>query len=658
MAISCCRDISPSAILGARPTGDAQDELGHLDSSGFAARASHSPRHPTPQHMVDWQEQERLLRFLLQFLARLEQINDPCVILQRLCDELVDASPHIRLAWVWLGDQNVTTIEPQIIAGPARAYAQTLRIHRSKLTAQGPVFQALLHQSTRWIQISTDSPFAPWQEAADRYGFRQAVALPLHLQQTGQYGVVVFYADTDDYFERIGLEPFQAFVQLGEVALRQSDLFAQLARHATSDPLTGLLNRRGMEHALKAAFDSAQSSNQGFGLVLLDLDRFKLINDSYGHPAGDAVLRQVAELLRELVRQGDAIARWGGEEFLILLPQQTLETTHQTAQRLREAIATMRVIHGQHTIHLTASLGIATWSGSSCTLERLTARLDSLLYDAKRSGRNKVKGFGGVESHVLSQGAQIQNALDTNRIGVAYQPLMQLESNQVVGYEALARMWTPDGQVIAASAFISAAHRLRLEHRIDAAVSQQALQHCFNAHLEDAQSTRKHLINCSADFLSRPDCIDTLLRTAEAHRTACGTRSLVGSHVIIEITERQILGHPQETLALLQPLLDFGFELAVDDFGSGYSSFLYLLDLPVRYLKIEMELVQRAAVDPKARVMVRSIQTMAQDLGILTIAEGIETEVQRDLMREIGIAWGQGYLWGKPGVDLPRVVSA
>lgn len=150
------------------------------------------------------------------------------------------------------------------MAGPARAYAQALRIHRGIPTVQEPVFQALLHQTTNWIQASADPLSAPtaWHEAAARFGFPQAMALPLHLRQSGQYGVVVFYADADDYFERIGLAPFQAFVQLSEVALRQSHLHAQLERHAATDPLTSLLNRRGMEQSLTAAF--ARTQRTGF----------------------------------------------------------------------------------------------------------------------------------------------------------------------------------------------------------------------------------------------------------------------------------------------------------------------------------------------------------------------------------------------------------
>ncbi|MDE1954047.1 MAG: EAL domain-containing protein [Betaproteobacteria bacterium] len=445
------------------------------------------------------------------------------------------------------------------------------------------------------------------------------------------------------------LREAEAAREVSQAAFRaQIQTSQNLAIH---DPLTGLLNRRGMEQALSDAFARAQHAGDGFGMILMDLDRFKLINDSYGHPAGDRILLHVADLLRAHLHQDDAISRWGGEEFLILLPRQDLEETHQTAQRLREAIAVTHVLHDQHTIHATASLGITTWSGTACTTERLIARLDSLLYDAKRGGRNQVKGFEGQESHILSHGAQIQVALDTDRIRVAYQTLVDLHTDHVVGYEALARMVDPDGGTIPANAFIHAAHRLRLEHRIDTTVSQQALRRCFNAQLADETMPRKFLINCSADFLSRPDCIKALLKAAEEHRTVCGTKSLNGNHVIIEVTERQMLARPKESRALLQPLLDFGFELAVDDFGSGYSSFLYLLDLPVKYLKIEMELVQRATTDPRARTMVQAIQAMAHHLAIKTIAEGIETAQSRDLMRAIGVDWGQGYLWGQPVLE-------
>ncbi|MHB1668402.1 MAG: putative bifunctional diguanylate cyclase/phosphodiesterase [Thiomonas sp.] len=504
--------------------------------------------------------------------------------------------------------------------------------------SRGPVFGTFLRVPEWPLIVGVSLPYA----ALVSTWLRNMAPMAAILVVMGLLGTALL---------RLGLNRLREAETAREAS--QAALQAQIQtsqNQAITDPLSGLLNRRGIEQALSDEFARAQRTGEGFGLVLMDLDHFKLVNDSYGHPAGDSVLLRVADLLREHVRQGDAVARWGGEEFLILLPRQNLERTHQTAQRLREAVAVMRVTHGPHTIHVTASFGIAAWSGAACTPAQLIGRLDSLLYDAKRSGRNRVKGLEAQESHILSHGARIQSALDGGRVRAAYQPLVDLRTGETVGQEALARMLTPSGEVMPAADFIGAAHRLRLEHRIDAVVSHLALEHC-GKRTRGGGLPMKHLINCSADFLSRPDCVQGLLDAARSQCVACGQTQGSAKPVVIEITERQILGHPKETLAMLQPLLDFGFELAVDDFGSGYSSFLYLLNLPVKYLKIEMELVQRAVTDPKARVMVKSIQAMARELGILTIAEGIETPEMRDLMGSIGVDWGQGYLWGRPELD-------
>jgi diguanylate cyclase (GGDEF)-like protein len=584
---------------------------------------------------------------LLQMATGLVESPDCAAVLQRLCDALVAASSNIRLAWVWRGPADTQSITPQVMAGPAREYAESLRIDRTWFTAKGPVYQTLMGEDVAWMRVTRLSLFGPWRRAASRHGFGEAIALRLDGLADDQVGVVVFYADRPDYFEDIGLSPFHAFVAVAKAMLRQSQTVQTLRELAVKDQLTGLLNRRGMQEALSKALARAKRSGEPFGLILMDLDRFKLLNDSYGHPAGDATLVHVATVLRSTLREEDAIARWGGEEFLMVLAQQDLQASALVAERLRHNIAATPLTVGRRSISLSASLGVTAWSSSEDTAEQLIAEMDSLLYDAKRNGRNTIKSKLDTQSHTISLGSQLQTALTEDRICVAYQPLVDLHDARIVGHEALARMVTPDGQIVSAQSFIGAAHHMRLEHRIDTAVIGQVVRHCAAANAVSTLQGTRHLVNCSADFLGRAECVQGLLEMVRAIRPDCRNRA--GPRpLIIEITERQILKDPHETLKLLQPLLDFGIELAVDDFGSGYSSFLYLLDLPVRYLKIEMQLVQRAMLDPKARIMVRSIQSMARELGILTIAEGIETEAQRDLMREIGIDWGQGYLWGKP----------
>ena len=591
----------------------------------------------------------RLNAALLQHATTLVDSADSHTVLQRLCDALTAASPHIRLAWIWIGSPQAMDIRPQIYAGPASDYAAQLRIDRNWLTRKGPVFQAMLQREIAWMRIGRLSLYRPWRVAAKRHGFAEAIAMRLDDLPADQIGVVVFYADQPDYFERIGLEPFRAFVDLARAALRQSHTLEQLERAVRHDALTHLLNRYGMREALDDALSRARALGEPFGLILLDVDRFKLLNDSYGHPAGDAALVHLARLLHESLREVDRIGRWGGEEFLVLLPRVDLDGAIQTAERLREHIAARPLHLGQRQIALSASFGVVAWENPQDSAERLLAQLDSLLYDAKRGGRNAVRSPRDAQSGVLSLGARLQDALAEGRLRVAYQPLIDLQHGHVVGYEALARLIAEDGRVEPAGRFIEAAHRLRLEHRIDQEVIEQALAHCAQVNA-DAAARRpiRHLLNCSADFLSRKDCVDHLLALAHTHCAACRTQRPGDLPVIIEITERQLLRDRKATLAQLQALLDVGFELAIDDFGSGYSSFLYLLDLPVRYIKIEMALVQRAQADPRALTMIRSIQSMAHELGIRTIAEGIETEAQAAQMRDIGIDWGQGFLWGMP----------
>jgi len=423
-------------------------------------------------------------------------------------------------------------------------------------------------------------------------------------------------------------------------------------RLANQDSLTGLLNRRGMNEHLQRVHDLAQESGVGYALVLFDLDHFKLINDGFGHAAGDAVLQQVAHLLQTRVRKEDQVARWGGEEFLALLPDSSLETARAAAEKLRDIISHTRMSVGGTELRLTASFGVSAWEPQShLSIAELLGQCDSALYNAKAGGRNRVNQFEGKSAQDYLQGFTLKRAIEDDRIRVAYQPLVSLRDGQVVGFEALARLVAENGDVIPAGQFIDVANRLRLEHRIDSRVSKQVMSRC-SLRMEQTGTPMKYMINCSADFLSRPEDVQKLLDRAQHFCSTCAV-DMTGKAkpMVIEITERQLIGDAEAVRKLVQPLIDFGFQLAVDDFGSGYSSYLYVLKLPVSYLKIEAELVREAAHSARAQAMVRSINSMAHELGILTVAEGIEDEATADAMRRIGVDWGQGYYWGRPQID-------
>jgi EAL domain-containing protein (putative c-di-GMP-specific phosphodiesterase class I) len=243
--------------------------------------------------------------------------------------------------------------------------------------------------------------------------------------------------------------------------------------------------------------------------------------------------------------------------------------------------------------------------------------------------------------------AQLRLALQEQRLRVAYQPILRLDDLQTMGQEALARMLTPQGRVVTAEAFIGTAAKLGIEPRIDAAITAQAMAAASQPR-PFAAAPRKLFLNCSSAFLAEASCMDKL---AQQHRHWLQKWSGADTNQtpwVLEITERNLNTDPARLLANLKPLLDLGFELALDDFGSNHSAFPYLLALPIRYLKLDRGLVQTGMRTAKGEHVLRHLLQLAQDLNLITIAEGVENQTALQWLRGIGVHWGQGFFWGQP----------
>jgi diguanylate cyclase (GGDEF)-like protein len=327
---------------------------------------------------------------LLEATASLAEADGGVAIIRRICEALVSATPHIRLAWAWVGPPDATQLRPSIAAGPGKQYADDLLLRRNALVERGPVFRALLNNEVHFTEISTNAEFRPWREAAEKYGFRVAAAMPLRLPDPTQRGIIVFYADQADYFERVGLAPFRAICRLSEAALTQSALKYQLERQAASDGMTGLLNRRAMNEALDRQFGLARRHHGVFSVIMFDIDHFKAINDQYGHAVGDDVICQLASVANSQLRGEDQLARWGGEEFLCLLPESDRSGAELAAEKLKAAIAAHFSSSASPVKSLTASFGVASFEISMATLDQLLLRADKAMYSAKDAGRNRV----------------------------------------------------------------------------------------------------------------------------------------------------------------------------------------------------------------------------------------------------------------------------
>ncbi len=597
------------------------------------------------------EERDALSRALLSASADLAQAQDTEAILRSACDGIITASPRIRLASMYLGDPDDATVRPTYAAGPARACAEEVWWGGGRRTRRWPGLQQL--SSTRPViaNIRSDAILGPGRERALENQLETCVCLPFGEVDSDEHGLLVAYADQPDYFQRVGLDSFLAFARVARVALEQAAARKQLQDLATIDSLSGLLNRGALQKILEREHAQSQRHGRPYSMLLLDVDCFKGVNDTYGHSAGDKVLATVAAVTQRSLREGDWVGRWGGDEFLCLLPDSDDEQGVLIAERVRQHVAEACVDADGRRIAVTISIGLAHFPHAGERLDIVLTSADAALYGAKRRGRNRVVSSSREARGVLSIAGQLESALHSGRLRPAYQPIIELKSGRVVGEEALARIVTTDGGVLAAGGFVQAASQLRMLRRVDSQIMRAAVER-WRRYASSAQP-RACFINVSSDLLRHPDLVDDVLQSV-AVTVSGGNGQQPAAALVMEITEWEFLNNAREVRRILAPFLDQGIRLAIDDFGSGQSSFQYLTDLPVSYVKIDGGLVRRVSKEPRVRAILRGIRDIAADLNLTTVAEWVEDQPTTALLQEIGIDWGQGYHFGRPQLHEPQ----
>lgn len=422
----------------------------------------------------------------------------------------------------------------------------------------------------------------------------------------------------------------------------------EITRLAMEDYLTGLPNRRAAETRLQVEWSRARRDGSMFAVALADIDRFKLVNDQYGHQVGDRALAHIASLLAQNMRGGDWIARWGGEEFLVCFHDLDARGALIAGERVRKLVKgkPLRLPHAE--LALTVSIGIALYSPDTEALDAMVTSADAMLYQAKQSGRDKVLCAGVPrrrQEGLIWEGAQVQTALREGRVTAAFQPIVDLRTGVVVGEEALARIVGTGGAPIPAQRFILAAEQLHLVAAVDRAVSRLALERL--AHAGEGRNSHARFINLSTQFLSDADEVAALLALAHG-------LGLIGNGginpLVIEITERYAVD--LEALHRhLQPLIAEGFRLALDDFGSGYASFLYLTELPMSFVRIEGSMVGRIGSDARIRRLVETIVNAAKRFELKTVAECVEDSASAQVLCDLGVDWAQGHFFAPPQLE-------
>lgn len=417
-----------------------------------------------------------------------------------------------------------------------------------------------------------------------------------------------------------------------------------LAHHASHDDLTGLANRREFQYQLDSLVDSARAHGGQHALVYLDLDQFKVVNDTCGHRAGDELLRQLAATLRALIGPDDVVARLGGDEFGVLLRNQPADWAMATADRLCEAIGAHRFVWDGRRFDVTASAGVSAIDAEVASAGEALSAADAACYVAKDQGRNRAQlYFGGTDCTDRRQEMQwvsrLQRALADNRFEIWHQRIVGLQTEPAAGHvELLLRLIDEDGTLVAPCRFVGAAERYGLMPAIDRWVLQHLLLEDRGRRLAEvvARAPGTHFgINLSGASLNDekfPAFVEDALRRTR----------VPGAALCFEITESIAVANFSRLREVMARLRQFGCSFALDDFGAGMSSFSYLKHLPVDYLKIDGALVRSIVDNDADHVMVEAIHRVGSVLGLKTVGEFVEAPATVDALRMIGVDFGQG----------------
>jgi diguanylate cyclase (GGDEF)-like protein len=418
----------------------------------------------------------------------------------------------------------------------------------------------------------------------------------------------------------------------------------QLRHLATHDALTSLPNRVLLDDRLAQAIAHADRDGQPFAVLMLDLDRFKLINDSFGHRSGDVVLNEVARRLQGLVRSIDTVARVGGDEFvLVVSPSAARADAEEIAKRANEILCTPIQLEGVD-LRVSSSIGIAFYPTDGGSAESVLAHADAAMYCAKERGRNNYQCFGlGMKSVALervSLESELHQALKLGQFELFYQPKVDTASGDIHSAEALIRWRHPQRGLIPPLQFIPLAEECGLIHEIGAWVLREACRQCA-VWQRAGQLPLRVAVNVAASQFRRGDLFEVV-------RGALQEAQLDPRFLEIELTESAVMTNPEDSAAILEQLSRMGVLVSVDDFGTGYSSMSYLRRFPIDKLKIDRSFITDLTTRADDASIVQAIVSLAHSLRLKVVAEGVETVEQLKFLQSVGCDQYQGYHFSPP----------
>ncbi|MGR9051067.1 MAG: EAL domain-containing protein [Gammaproteobacteria bacterium] len=431
------------------------------------------------------------------------------------------------------------------------------------------------------------------------------------------------------------------FISIQEDVTEALKLTEQISYQATHDPLTDLINRNEFDRRLKRVVQTARTQHSEHALCYLDLDRFKIVNDTCNHIAGDELLRQISREFSQLIRQRDTLARLGGDEFAILMEHCSLDQAQRTAVKLHKMIEKFQFHWESHSFRIGVSIGLIAINADSGNFETVLKQADIACYMAKEAGRNRMHIFtesdrpDDLRSGNTTWCAKINHALENNCFRLYKQNIKALSSTSGEHYEILVRMADERGNIIAPGAFLPAAERYQLASQIDRWVIRTLFE-WFNNHPDRLDALFMCSINLSGSTLNDEHMIEFI--TEQINRAA-----IPAAKVCFELTETVTIANLNLANRFIKNLKNLGCLFTLDDFGSGLSSFAYLRTLPIDFLKIDGVFVKDIASDPVDLAMVKSINDIAHVMGKKTIAEFVESSTVLNLLKHLDVDYAQGY---------------
>jgi diguanylate cyclase (GGDEF)-like protein len=641
--------------LSVRLQADDRTEFGVLAGSlnrmADALQTAHARRE---EQATELHRLNRAVRVLSHCKETLVRAPSEVELVQSICRHVVEIGGY-RLAWVgYARHDSARSIELVAHAGTDRDYVDQLCLSWGDDERRRGVGGAAVRDGRPALarHLSTDAAFEPWRSAVVQRGLASCISLPLPLPTGGGVlGMLSIYAAEADAFDDDEITVLQELADdlaYRIASLRETEerkrVERELEHRAKFDALTGLANRFTLEARLAPAVGDAKRHGNKLALMFVDLDRFKMVNDTLGHGLGDRLLIEVAHRLKAVVRESDTVARLGGDEFVLLLKDvEAMADAATVASKLIAALGAPIHIDG-HEIRPSASIGVSLYPDDGDDVSTVMRNADTAMYHAKSLGGGNFRFFAPQMNERMAarfaMEADLRRALERGELLMHYQAQVSLSSGVVTGAEALVRWRHPSKGMVSPAEFIPLAEETGLIEPLGEWVIGNVCRQ-LRAWLDAGVAVAPVAVNLSARQFRHPELVPLIARSLADSALDAGLLTL-------EITESAVMHDVEAAVATVRQLKALGVRMSLDDFGTGYSSLSHLKRFPIDHLKIDQSFVRDITTDPDSAVICSTVIGLAHSLKMTVIAEGVETEAQMQYLRRQRCDEMQGYFFSKP----------